>query len=133
MTKKTETGSGVLAFEAMSDEARKTKARSSRRKSRVASKSRSSLMQIDFQQTRASYHFTDRMQGYGLKPLRQNELNSLYALFAWVANEQSSAPETVQSMTEVQFHVKDVTGLQQKDYDEVIKFLVDLRIDELRH
>jgi len=81
----------------------------------------------------SSHHLADRMQGYGLKALQKNELQSIYALFDWVANEQRSAKETVQAMTEVRFSVKDVTSLQQKDYDEVIKFLVDLRIDEMRH
>jgi len=83
--------------------------------------------------TRATYHLTNHMQGYGLKPLKENELVSIYALFAWVANEQSAAEETVRSITETRFGVKDVTKLQQKDYDEVIRFLVDLRIDEMRH
>ena len=128
MSKKSETGSTVLAFDT-----RSTSSPKARRKLGLSARLRANLQQIDFQQTRASYHFTDRMQGDALKPLRQNELKSVYALFAWVANEQGAAEATVQSMTEVQFGVKDVTSLQQKDYDEVIKFLVDLRIDEMRH
>lgn len=127
-TKKPETGSNVLALDS-SD----TKTTQSRTKTRRKSAARSRMPRIDMEQPRANYYFADRMQGYGLKPLRTNELQSLYALFAWIANEQGSAPETVRSMTETKFCVKDVTSLKQKDYDEVIKFLVDLRIDELRH
>ncbi len=88
---------------------------------------------ITLSKARATSHVTDRMQGYGLQPLRHNELKSIYALFAWVANEQGAAEETVQCIIETRFGVSDVTNLQQKDYDEVIKFLVDLRIDELQH
>lgn len=86
-----------------------------------------------FENSRATHHVTNYLQGYGLKPLRHNELKSIFALFAWVANEQKAAEETVQLITETHFNVKDVTKLQQKDYDEVIQFLVDLRIDELRN
>jgi len=81
----------------------------------------------------ATRHITDYMQSYDLRLLKDNELKSIYALFAWVANEQGAAEETVQMMTEVRFGVNDVTSLPQKDYDEVIKFLVDLRIDEMQH
>lgn len=108
------------------------------KKAATASSLRSRLPRIDFPQSRATYQYITDMQDndtqvYGSKPLRQNELRSIYALFAWIANEQGTAEETVQSMTEARFHVKDVTSLKQKEYDEVIKFLVDLRIDEMRH
>ncbi len=86
-----------------------------------------------FERARATCQVTDHMQAYGLKPLKDIELKSIYALFAWVANEQGAAEETVQMMTEARFGVDSVTNLPQKDYDEVIKFLVDLRIDEMQH
>jgi hypothetical protein len=82
---------------------------------------------------KATAHVMDRAKSGGLQLLHERELHSIQALFAWVANEQGAAPETVRSMTEVRFGVNDVTKLQQKDYDEVIRFLVDLRIDEMRH
>lgn len=122
MTKKTNTGSDVLAF--------------ANRAKKLADKIRRHL---DEQQVsvlgnaRVSSHIGDRVHGYGLTPLKDNELKSVYALFAWVANEQKAAEETVRAMTETRFNVETVTDLRQKDYDEVIKFLVDLRIDEMRH
>ena len=82
---------------------------------------------------KATAHVTLRAQTYGLRPLEAIELRSIYALFAWVANEQHAAEETVQGMTEARFGVSDITRLRQKDYDDVIKFLVDLRLDELKN
>jgi len=127
--------SHVLAFEGAEKNARKVTARYSARQTRKNFNLRAAFPANDaaFATTRASHHVTDRMTGYGTKPLRANELQSIYALFAWVANEQGAAEETVQAMTETHFLVNDVTKLQQKDYDEVIRFLVDLRIDELTH
>jgi hypothetical protein len=82
---------------------------------------------------RATEQVTVRACSSALLPLRPLELRSIYALFAWVANEQHAAPETVRCMTEVRFGIADVTELRQKDYDDVIKFLVDLRLDELKN
>ena len=82
---------------------------------------------------KATLQVTNRAQAYGLLPLQTMELRSIYALFAWVANEQKAAPETVRGMTEARFNVADITRLRQRDYEDVIKFLVDLRLDELKH
>jgi len=82
---------------------------------------------------KATPQVTQRAQVFGLQPLQALELRSIYALFAWVANEQQAAPETVRSMTESRFGVAAIEQLRQKDYDEVIKFLVDLRLDELKN
>jgi hypothetical protein len=117
MTKKTGPGSDALIAD-MQDFAQRRKA-----KNRVAA----------FDKIRATSLLTDRIQGYGMKPLKDNELKSVYALFAWVANEQGASEQTVQMMTEAHFGVQDVTSLPQRSYDDVIKFLVDLRIDEMRH
>jgi hypothetical protein len=131
--------SHVLAFEGTEKNARKVTAHYPLHQSRKGLKQGLNLRaafpanDAAFATTRASHHVTDRMQGYGTTPLRANELQSVYALFAWVANEQGAAIDTVQAMTETRFSVNDVTKLQQKDYDEVIRFLVDLRIDELTH
>lgn len=133
MTKKIEMGEGVLVFDATSKENIKADGKAVRTSRRKPAKLHAKMPHIDMQKTRAQYHFASNMQGYGLQPLRANELKSVYALLAWIANEQKASVDTVQSMTETQFRVKDVTSLQQKDYEEVIKFLVDLRIDELRH
>lgn len=76
---------------------------------------------------------TTRVRSLVLHTMNERELQAIYNLLAWVADEQDTAPETVRSITETRFGVDDVTGLQRKDYDEVIRFLVDLRIDDMRH
>ncbi|MDX2027930.1 MAG: hypothetical protein SFW62_04785 [Alphaproteobacteria bacterium] len=81
----------------------------------------------------ATHHVTNRAQSRALTILNDHEMTSVYALCAWVANEQDTAQETVQAITEAHFGVNHVTKLQRKDYDEVIKFLVDLRIDEMKN
>jgi len=67
-----------------------------------------------------------------LQTMNARELGAIYSLFAWVAAEQDTLPETVREITEARFETADVAVLPRKDYDEVIRFLVDLRIDELR-
>ena len=74
-----------------------------------------------------------RVQGAGVEPINAIELQAIRNLFAWVADEQDTAEETVESITVAQFGAYDVEDLARKDYDEVIRFLVDLRIDELCH
>jgi hypothetical protein len=79
----------------------------------------------------APWRVRDHAQPYGAKPLRNNELNTVHALLAWVANEQRIALEIVHAITETRFNITDVTHLKQKDYDEVITFLVDVRIEDM--
>jgi hypothetical protein len=81
----------------------------------------------------AAPRVTARVQSPALQVLNERELQSISNLFAWVAAEQDTAQETVKSMTETRFNVDDVTRLSRKDYDEVIRFLVNLRIDEMRN
>jgi hypothetical protein len=73
------------------------------------------------------------IQSPALQTVNERELQAIENLFAWVAAEQDTAPETVRSITEARFGTTDVTALPRKDYDEVIRFLVDLRIDDMRH
>lgn len=82
---------------------------------------------------RASRHVTDRARGWSLDPINKYEQASVRALLAWAANEQKAPQETVKAVTEVRFGVDDVTQIQRKDYEEVIKFLIDLRIDEMKN
>lgn len=82
---------------------------------------------------RATRHVTDRAQVRSLDYMNEYEQTSIRALLAWAANEQKAPPETVKAVTEVHFNVNDVKDLQRKDYEEVIKFLIDLRIDELKN
>jgi len=83
-------------------------------------------------QLSASSHTADRVQGNDVQTLNENELKSVYALLAYVAHNENIQQETVQSLVEASFGVNHVTKLPQKDYDDVIRFLVDLRIDELK-
>jgi hypothetical protein len=99
----------------------------------ASQKLKSTKLSLGQGRSSATWQVSSRAQSFGLKPLHDRELKSVHALLVWVANEQGAAPETVQAITETHFGVPDVKKLRQKDYDEVIKFLVDLRIDELRH
>lgn len=81
--------------------------------------------------SKASRHVSGIAKCQSLQPLGAPEIASLHTLFGWVANEQGFAEETVAAVTEAHFGVSHVGGLKQKDYDEVVKFLVDLRIDEM--
>jgi hypothetical protein len=74
-----------------------------------------------------------RVRSVALQTMNERELGAIFCLFEWVASEQDTAPETVRTMTETHFETEDVTGMPSKDYDEVIRFLMDLRIDEMRH
>lgn len=64
--------------------------------------------------------------------LNQNELKTIYALLAYVAYNQHVKQDVVRHAVEKKFGVSDVDYLQQKDYEEVVRFLVDLRLDELK-
>lgn len=66
------------------------------------------------------------------KLLNHNELKTIYALLAYVSYNQHVRQDVVRHAIEKRFKVSDVNYLQQKDYDEVIRFLVDLRLDELK-
>ena len=76
---------------------------------------------------------TTRVRSPGLEPLNRYELQAIENLFAWVAEEQDAAPETVRHITEARFGANDAGTLRRKDYDEVIEFLLDLRLDEIRN
>ena len=74
-----------------------------------------------------------RVHSAGVELVNAIELQAITNLLAWVAEEQDTAEETVESITAAHFGADDARGLPRKDYDEVIRFLVDLRIDELCH
>ena len=83
--------------------------------------------------TKASHHVSSIVLSQGLATLGEPELQSLYALFAWVANQQNAAEETVKSMTEAYLAINDITDTPKDSYDAAIRFLVDLRIDDLKN
>lgn len=74
-----------------------------------------------------------RVRSLALQTMNERELGAIFSLFGWVAAEQDTAPETVREMTETHFETDDVAGMPSKNYDEVIRFLMDLRIDEMRN
>jgi hypothetical protein len=80
----------------------------------------------------AARRVTTRAQTPGLERLNGYELRAITNGFAWVAEEQNATLETVRSVTEGHFGVDDVAALPRKDYDDVIRFLVELRLDEVK-
>ncbi len=63
--------------------------------------------------------------------LNKNELTSVSALIAFVAYEQNGDEETVRRIAEAAFGVDDIKQVGQNNYDDLIRFLVDLRVDEI--
>ena len=70
-------------------------------------------------------------QSAELQALNNYELGALRSLFLWVATEQDTTPETVRRATEAHLEASDIADLPRKSYDDVIRFLVNLRIDEM--
>lgn len=64
------------------------------------------------------------------EPFNAVELRALEDLLAWVAFEQDAAAETVQGLAAAHFGVADIGALPRKDYDAVIRFLVDLGLGD---
>jgi len=67
--------------------------------------------------------------GHG-EPLNTRERRAIGCLFAWVAVEQHTEEAKVRIITAARFGVDDAEALPRKDYDEVIRFLLDLRIGD---
>ncbi len=67
----------------------------------------------------------------GLEPINKAEACSLYALLAWVADNQNMAQETVQSIVEAYLRVGHIEKINRIDYQSAVDFLVNLRLNEL--
>jgi hypothetical protein len=67
---------------------------------------------------------------YLMKPLNELEVTSVRALVAYVAHTQSASDVTVCEVLGAKFGAPDVGALRRRDYDEVIRFLVDLKLNE---
>ena len=63
-------------------------------------------------------------------PLNDIELFSVTAAIAYVAYTQKANEDTVCSILASAFGVSGVKALSSKHYDEAIRFLVDLRVNE---
>lgn len=79
----------------------------------------------------AKGHPKSREQSPGLEHVNGYELQAIETLFAWLAEEQNAAPETVRGVTEASFGTHDVGAIPRKSYDEVVRFLLDLRLDDI--
>jgi hypothetical protein len=75
---------------------------------------------------------TTGVQSPSFERLNGYELQAIENLVAWVAEEQDTAPEAVRSITEARFGMHSVAAVERKDYDDVIRFLVELRLDEVK-
>ena len=50
-----------------------------------------------------------------------------------MANERKVSSELVQAILETQFGVNNIQKLKRKHFDDIIKFLIDIRIKEVLH
>lgn len=64
-------------------------------------------------------------------PLNQSELRSVTAVIAYIAYKQEVSEASVCAMLTTTFGVDDIKDLTANDYDNVIRFLVDLHLDEV--
>jgi len=84
-------------------------------------------------QVSVSSQASGRIQARDLQSLNESELKSIYALLAYVSHNENIQQETVQAIVEARFNVNHIAKIAHRDYDEAIRFLVDLRIDEMRN
>lgn len=59
-------------------------------------------------------------------PLNENELKSVRAMIAYTACEQHVSQDVVSSVVETRFGAESVRHLCSRDYERVIRFLVDV-------
>jgi hypothetical protein len=71
------------------------------------------------------------MPGMERGTLSRDELLSVKALVAYQAHNQKAAEETVAAVVGARFNVEDMAVLARKDYEAVIRFLVDLRLSDV--
>jgi len=57
----------------------------------------------------------------------RNEITSIKALTAYVAYNKSVPEEVVTAYLHAEFNVPTIDKLRREDYEDVVKFLVDLR------
>lgn len=66
-----------------------------------------------------------------LLPIDNGRLRSIATLCTWVANEQASHYETIHSIVLTRFSVAQLSQLRKMDFDNVVKMLVDLRVNDV--
>jgi hypothetical protein len=67
----------------------------------------------------------------GVETLNARELTAIENLFALAAIEQDTTKEKIRGITAAHFGTAAIAAVPRKDYDDVIRFLVEL-IDDLR-
>jgi hypothetical protein len=87
----------------------------------------------DIVRSRVSRQIASHVQSPLVELMNEYEMTSINALLVWAANEHHAPTETIKAVTEVRFGVPDVSKLPRKDYEEVIKFLIDLRLDDMKN
>jgi hypothetical protein len=83
---------------------------------------------IEFQQRR--FAPTNKAQSLVMMgSLNCNELTSIKALTSYVAHNNNVPEDVVRAFLQAEFQVTDITNLRRDDYEQAVKFLVDLRCD----
>ncbi len=65
------------------------------------------------------------------EPLNQSELKAVTSVISYVAYSQNASEQIVCEMLATAFEVKDVKALPRGYYDEAIRYLVDLRVQDV--
>jgi len=66
------------------------------------------------------------------EPISAQELLSVYALMAHIAHNQGVRQELIQIMVEAEFSVEHVSNIPQREFQDVMNFLMDLRMEDTR-
>ena len=80
----------------------------------------------DFYQTHLDALTKEYNAIFGDECLNQNEAMSVRALVAYVAFTHDISEQVVCSIVEKHFCVEEIRKISRKDYDDAIKYLVDL-------
>jgi hypothetical protein len=78
----------------------------------------------------ASSHVTDRIQSSNVRAMSRYELQPIRSLCSSVSCVQGLPLSTVERITAAYFGVKFVADIPKEKYAEVIRFLVDVRLDK---
>jgi hypothetical protein len=66
---------------------------------------------------------------YGDTLINEYELQSVRALIMWAAEENKISEDTVREIIKTKFDADEITKLRRRDYDDAIRFLVDLQLE----
>ncbi|MDD3287584.1 MAG: hypothetical protein PHX43_01070 [Alphaproteobacteria bacterium] len=67
------------------------------------------------------------------EPLNENEWKSIRALIAYVAYDKHVNEDVVCSFVERRFAVKNIIEICSQDYEDVIRYLIDLEPKDFMH